>query len=66
MSNITILDKKVDEFSKGDFIVRKAIGPEGDLFVKIITIKKIDELQISENLDFNKCVMGDLDSMIFP
>lgn len=65
MSALEILNEKVEEFSNGDVIVKMAKGSQGNLFIKIMSINKIDELHISENLDFNKCVMGDLESMLF-
>jgi hypothetical protein len=47
--------------------MRRGAYPNGEaIFIKMISIKKIDELGISENLEFNKCAMGDLESMIFP
>lgn len=61
MSNFEITNRTVKDLSTNDLIVREARGPKGEkYFARIMQVNRIDELGIVENLDFNRCVMGDL------
>jgi len=64
---VTVTGKQIREFCTPEVEMQEAIDHNGDhLYVKFLRIQTIDELNISECLEFNRCVLGDPEPLLFP
>ena len=66
MSSTKVTQKEVKELSTADVSIKEAYNDEGQgLYVKLLQVAKIDNLGISETLDFNRALLGQLDDFLF-
>jgi hypothetical protein len=67
MTGIKVTANRVKELCSEQTEIKEAHNEDGSLrYVKLLTIAKIDELGISECLECNKALLGDLEDYVFP